>query len=48
MSLFIAHQAFPLAQDFAAAKIAVSAASASAAVIGLALLWISPRNGVES
>ena len=48
MSLFIAHQAFPLAADFAAAKIAVFVASAIAAVIGVALLWASSRNGVES
>ena len=48
MSLFIAHQAFPLEADFAAAKIAVFAASAIAAVIGVALLWLRPRNGVES
>jgi NhaA family Na+:H+ antiporter len=47
MSLFIAHQAFPLAADFTATKIAVFAASAIAAIIGVALLWISSRNGVE-
>jgi NhaA family Na+:H+ antiporter len=39
MSLFIAGQAFPLATDFAAAKIAVFAASIASAVIGVALLW---------
>lgn len=39
MSLFIADQAFPLEPDFAAAKIAVFAGSAFAAVIGVALLW---------
>ncbi|HEU5482434.1 MAG TPA: Na+/H+ antiporter NhaA [Sphingomicrobium sp.] len=47
MSLFIAHQAFPLDADFAAAKIAVFAASAIAAVIGVALLWASSREGGE-
>jgi NhaA family Na+:H+ antiporter len=39
MSLFIAGQAFPAASDFAAAKIAVFAASVLSAVIGVALLW---------
>jgi NhaA family Na+:H+ antiporter len=39
MSLFIAGQAFPLASDFAAAKIAVFAASVLSAVLGTALLW---------
>jgi Na+:H+ antiporter, NhaA family len=39
MSLFIASQAFPVAVDFAAAKIAVFAASILSAVIGVALLW---------
>jgi Na+:H+ antiporter, NhaA family len=39
MSLFIAGQAFPGAQDFAAAKIAVFAASVLSAVIGVAILW---------
>jgi hypothetical protein len=39
MSLFIAGQAFPGAADFAAAKIAVFAASIVSAVIGVALLW---------
>lgn len=39
MSLFIAGQAFPAAGDFAAAKIAVFAASTASALIGLALLW---------
>jgi NhaA family Na+:H+ antiporter len=38
MSLFIAGQAFPAA-DFAAAKIAVFAASVVAAVVGVAVLW---------
>lgn len=39
MSLFIAGQAFPVAPDFAAAKIAVFAASALAATLGFLLLW---------
>jgi NhaA family Na+:H+ antiporter len=39
MSLFIAGQAFPVTHDFAAAKIAVFAASVLAAVIGVAILW---------
>jgi NhaA family Na+:H+ antiporter len=39
MSLFIAGQAFPVATDFAAAKIAVFAASILSAVIGVAVLW---------
>jgi NhaA family Na+:H+ antiporter len=39
MSLFIAGQAFPMAHDFAAAKIAVFVASVLSAVIGMAILW---------
>lgn len=39
MSLFIAAQAFRIESDFAAAKIAVFAASIIAAVIGTAILW---------
>lgn len=39
MSLFIAGEAFPAANDFAAAKIAVFAASALAAVIGVFMLY---------
>jgi NhaA family Na+:H+ antiporter len=39
MSLFIAGQAFPVAQDFAAAKIAVFAASGVAAIFGVLMLW---------
>jgi NhaA family Na+:H+ antiporter len=42
MSLFIAGQAFPNAADFAAAKIAVFAASVLSAVIGVAVLWGAP------
>jgi NhaA family Na+:H+ antiporter len=43
MSLFIAGQAFPAATDFAAAKIAVFAASVLSAVIGMAVLWSAPQ-----
>lgn len=39
MSLFIAGQAFPLAGDFAVAKIAVFAASVLSSVLGVAMLW---------
>jgi NhaA family Na+:H+ antiporter len=39
MSLFIAGQAFTAAADFAAAKIAVFAASVLSSIIGVALLW---------
>jgi NhaA family Na+:H+ antiporter len=39
MSLFIAGQSFPLAADFAAAKIAVFAASVVSAALGAAVLW---------
>jgi Na+:H+ antiporter, NhaA family len=39
MSLFIAAQTFPALADFAAAKIAVFAASIASAVIGTVLLW---------
>ncbi|WP_052494215.1 Na+/H+ antiporter NhaA [Nitrosospira sp. NpAV] len=39
MSLFIASQAFPTETDFAAAKIAVFAASIASAIIGVAILW---------
>lgn len=42
MSLFIAGQAFPVAADFAAAKVAVFAASILAALIGVAMLWSAP------
>ncbi len=40
MSLFIAGQSFPDAADFAAAKVAVFAASVIAAIIGVAVLWM--------
>jgi NhaA family Na+:H+ antiporter len=43
MSLFIAGQAFPTAGDFAAAKIAVFAASVLSAMIGVVLLWRAAR-----
>lgn len=42
MSLFIAGQSFPGASDFAAAKIAIFAASVISAVLGVALLWGAP------
>jgi NhaA family Na+:H+ antiporter len=42
MSLFIAGQAFPIASDFAAAKIAVFTASIVSALIGVAVLWNAP------
>jgi NhaA family Na+:H+ antiporter len=44
MSLFIAGQAFPSEADFAAAKIAVFAASVLSALIGVGVLWGSSRN----
>jgi len=43
MSLFIAAQAFPGQTDFAAAKIAVFAASVISAVAGVAILWNAAR-----
>lgn len=48
MSLFIASQAFPDESDFAAAKIAVFAASILAAVVGVAILWGAPSPENES
>ncbi len=45
MSLFIAGQAFPVAGDFAVAKIAVFAASLLSSVFGVALLWRAPAQG---
>ncbi|HEX7027522.1 MAG TPA: Na+/H+ antiporter NhaA [Gammaproteobacteria bacterium] len=44
MSLFIASQAFPVAADFAATKIAVFAASIFSVIIGTALLLHAARN----
>ena len=43
MSLFIAGQAFPITEDFGAAKLAVFGASALAAVLGVAILWHTGR-----
>jgi NhaA family Na+:H+ antiporter len=44
MSLFIAGQAYPVAGDFAVAKIAIFAASVLSSLIGVAVLWsASPR-----
>jgi NhaA family Na+:H+ antiporter len=48
MSLFIAGQAFPVATDFAAAKIAVFAASVLSACIGTAVLWGASRQGAPA
>jgi NhaA family Na+:H+ antiporter len=42
MSLFIAGQAFAVPEDFAAAKIAVFAASVLSAIAGVAILWNAP------
>jgi NhaA family Na+:H+ antiporter len=47
MSLFIAGQAFPALDDFAAAKIAVFAASVLSAIIGVAVLWGAPSQDTE-
>jgi len=47
MSLFIAGQAFPLAADFAAAKIAVFAASVLSALFGTIVLLMAPRAAKE-
>jgi NhaA family Na+:H+ antiporter len=41
MSLFIASEAFPNAADFAAAKVAIFAASIVSAIIGVVVLWSS-------
>ena len=48
MSLFIAGQAFPVASDFAAAKIAVFAASVLSAAVGVGLLWGANRQPAET
>lgn len=45
MSLFIAGQAFPAETHFAAAKIAVFAASVLSAVMGVFMLWYAARAG---
>jgi NhaA family Na+:H+ antiporter len=47
MSLFIAGEAFPVAEDFAAAKIAVFCASALAVVLGVAILVAAARGKPE-
>ncbi len=44
MSLFIAAQAFPAASDFAAAKIAVFAASSVSGAAAVAILWSAGRH----
>ncbi len=43
MSLFIAGQAFPNSEEFAAAKVAVFIASLLAGIAGTAILWPKPR-----
>lgn len=43
MSLFIAGQAFPVPNDFDAAKIAVFAASVISSLLGVAMLWMAGR-----
>jgi NhaA family Na+:H+ antiporter len=43
MSLFIANLSFPVATDFNAAKIAIFAASAGSAAVGIVLLWLLGR-----
>ncbi len=48
MSLFIAGQAFPSDADFAAAKIAVFAASVLSAILGVTLLWAGSRTSPSS
>ncbi|HEU4685806.1 MAG TPA: Na+/H+ antiporter NhaA [Nitrospira sp.] len=50
MSLFIAGQAFPDANDYAAAKIAIFMASLAAGAVGTAILWprIAERSGREA
>jgi NhaA family Na+:H+ antiporter len=48
MSLFIAGQAFSLASDFAAAKIAVFSGSVLSAIVGVVILWNArPVDGSE-
>jgi NhaA family Na+:H+ antiporter len=44
MSLFIASEAFPLAADFAAAKIAIFLASIVAGILGATILWKKEAN----
>lgn len=45
MSLFIAGQAFPVAGDFTAAKVAIFTASVLSAVFGVAVLWNASSPG---
>jgi NhaA family Na+:H+ antiporter len=47
MSLFVAGQAFGNEADFAAAKIAVFAASVLAACVGAALLWQGSNRAIK-
>jgi len=47
MSLFIAGQAFPSPEDYAAAKIAVFAASVIAAIVGVVVLWGAKATGAR-
>jgi NhaA family Na+:H+ antiporter len=47
MSLFIAGQSFPVESDFAAAKIAVFAASVLSSVAGVAVLWGARRGAAD-
>jgi Na+:H+ antiporter, NhaA family len=48
MSLFIAGEAFPVPADFAAAKIAIFAASVLSAIFGVAILWNASGSERES
>lgn len=48
MSLFVAGQAFADPDDFAAAKIAIFAASVVAAALGTAILWSAPTPGRDA
>jgi NhaA family Na+:H+ antiporter len=48
MSLFIAGQAFPVPDDFAAAKLAVFGASILPALVGVAILWRPRRDAVDA
>jgi NhaA family Na+:H+ antiporter len=48
MSLFIANLSFPEPADYAAAKIAIFAASILAAVVGMAVLWRTGRSTPET
>jgi NhaA family Na+:H+ antiporter len=48
MSLFIAGQAFPVEGDFAAAKVAVLAASLLAGILGSVLLWHARTPSMDS